>query len=319
MPPFPGIPYGQPPFYCLPLAELCMYTLFMLCFIHAMRDGVRNIGYLLGGLLFGLILEYVNVNSNMGYTYGKFMVMFGRSPLDIPLCIGIGWGIIMYTARLFSDSLRLPLWSSAAMDTLLALSIDLSMDVVAYRLHMWHWDWSEPGLNPLTADFFGIPFGNFFGWQMVVFFYSSISRLLERTFDRQKKGLTIKLAFTPLISVLLSQVLLYVMLVYVDAFLKDQFGITSLHRFVGFLIVLVAVCAWGIRKIKPVRSELPMIAWLVPIWFHLYFFSWLFLAGFYKENLWMVIISTVNILLGAAVHFIGLSKKNVRQVVAAYE
>ena len=106
MPPFPGIPYAQAPSYCFPIMEVCMYLLFILCFIHAVKQGIRHISYLLGGLLFGLILEYVNVVSNMGYTYGKFMIMFGHSPFDIPLCIGIGWSIIMYTARIFSDSFR---------------------------------------------------------------------------------------------------------------------------------------------------------------------------------------------------------------------
>jgi hypothetical protein len=57
------------------------------------------------GVLFGLILEYVNVRANLGYTYGKFMLMFGTAPKDIPFCIGVGWGVIMYTARLLSDAL----------------------------------------------------------------------------------------------------------------------------------------------------------------------------------------------------------------------
>src|ERR1700733_12578520 len=104
MPPFPDMPYAAAPNYCYPLTEICMYLLFILCLRHAIKRGIADVSYLLGGLLFGLILEYVNVISNMGYTYGKFVIMFGHSPFDIPLCIGIGWSIIMYTARLFSDS-----------------------------------------------------------------------------------------------------------------------------------------------------------------------------------------------------------------------
>ncbi len=310
MPPFPGIPYAQAPYYCFPIAELCMYVLFTLCIIHAVKQGVRHVSYLLGGLLFGLILEYVNVTSNMGYTYGKFIVMFGRSPLDIPLCIGVGWGIIMYTAKLFTDSYRLPLWSAAALDTLLAISIDLSMDTVAYRLHMWHWNWNGSGLNPLTADWFGIPFGNFFGWLMVVFFYSSISRLLDRAFLKEKRVHMVKLAFVPLMSVLLSQVFLYVMLVYVNEFLYDTFGITRLHLFIGFLIVLVVITVRGLRK-KKAQQHVPIITWLVPLWFHLFFFAWLFIGGFYRENIWLVVAASLNLLLGAGVHLISLKQKPV--------
>ena len=310
MPPYSGIPYAQAPVYCFPGAELCMYALFVLCLMYAVKGGIRHVSYLLGGVAFGLILEYVNVMSNMGYTYGKFTVMFGRAPLDIPLCIGVGWGIIMYSARLFSDGLRLPLWSAAALDTLLAISIDLSMDTVAYRLHMWHWDWSGQGLNPLTAQWFGVPFANFFGWLMVVFFYSSASRLLERAALLRKKAQGIKLALVPLPAVLVSQVLLYVMLVYVDKALYDWFGIVSLHRFIAFLIVLIVMAVKGIRKSSIAQVEMPAVAWLVPVWFHCFFFAWLFIGGFYAESRWLVIVATLNILLGVSIHFAVLRRRS---------
>jgi hypothetical protein len=309
MPPFPGIPYGQAPVYCFPFMEFSAYIMFILCFIHAVKHGIRNVSYLLGGLVFGLILEYVNVISNMGYTYGKFIIMFGRAPQDIPLCIGVGWSIIMYTARLFSDALRLPLWAAAATDTLLAISIDLSMDAVAYRLHMWHWNWSGSGLNPLTADWFGVPFGNFFGWQMVVFFYSSISRLTERAFLRQKTQRSFLFALVPLIAVLLSQVFLYVMLMYIDVWLRNTFGITSLHRFITFLIVLLIISVRGFLKQKAQPAATPFITWLVPLWFHVFFFIWLFLGGFYKENSWLVVAATANIIIGISIHFIVYKKQ----------
>jgi|GEM_PF-5825848 len=141
--PFPGIPYGVAPWWCFPLNEVCMYALMAVCFVHAVKSGKRTVAYLLGGLVFGLILEYLEVLSG-SYTYGRFFIMLGRAPVEIPLCIGCGWAIILYSARLFSDAYKLPLLAAAALDTLLALNIDLSMDVVAYRLHMWHWYWSVP-------------------------------------------------------------------------------------------------------------------------------------------------------------------------------
>ena len=111
--------------------------------------------------------------------------MLGRAPLDIPVSVGLAWGIILYTARLFSDGLRLPWVAAAALDTLLALNIDLTMDVIAYRMHMWHWDWTRTGLDPLKAEWFGVPYANFVGWISVVFFYSFFSRLYERTIFRR--------------------------------------------------------------------------------------------------------------------------------------
>ncbi len=314
MPPFNGMPYGPAPAYCFPLTEVCMYVLFVLCFLHALKQGVTQMGYLLGGLAFGLLLEYVNVISNMGYTYGKFMVMFGTAPLDIPLCIGMGWGVIMYTAWLFTNALHLPLWASAALDTLLAISIDVSMDTVAYRLHMWHWDWSDTNLNPLTADWFGIPYGNFFGWVCVVFFYSSFTRLLLLWSGRKHKKNARLLALVPVASVILSQVLLYVTLVYIDTFLHDRFGITAQHRFITAVFLLFFAVAYGWKRRTAAISAMPFITWLVPLWFHVYFFIWLLTGAFYKENGWMPVVAITNVAVCIIVHTIVTKKNNALQL-----
>lgn len=300
------------PAFCFPLTEFCMYALFICCLVHAIRQNLWHVTYLLGGVLFGLILEYVNVNANMGYVYGQFTVMLGRAPLNIPLCIGIGWGVIMYSARLFTDSYGLPLWTSAAMDALLAISIDLSMDAVAYRLHMWHWNWSGSGLNPLRADWFGVPYGNFFGWLMVVFFYSSFFRTLQRAFMQRAGWQVAKALAVPLMAVLLSQVALYGMLVYVDKFLLDQFGVTSLMRFAAFLSILflVVVTGWSSRKANGFSGTPPLVTWLVPVWFHAYFFLWLFAGGFYIENPWLIAVSCLNIIFGLTVHTVFLRAKS---------
>ena len=138
------LPYGPAPAVSFIIHELVMYTLFALCLVHAVRRGAVHVSYLLGGVLFGLLLEYVNVNAGLNYSYGQFWLMLGPTPepgaipANIPINIGIGWGIIIYTARLFSDNLGLPVWSRPALDALLALNVDLSMDPVACRLNMWH-------------------------------------------------------------------------------------------------------------------------------------------------------------------------------------
>ena len=311
MPPFPGIPYGAAPAYCFALTEICMYVLFILCLVHAFKQGVSHVSYLLGGLLFGLLLEYVNVISDMGYVYGQFTVMFGKAPLNIPLCIGVGWAIIMYSTRLFTDAFRLPLWTSVALDTVLAISIDLSMDAVAYRLHMWHWNWTGTGLNPLTADWFGIPFGNFFGWLMVVFFYSSFSRLLERAWKVEQKERTFRAAVIPLISVILSQMALYAMLMYVDEFLYNYLGVTPLLRFTIFLAALLLMVAlgWNRRGAAGFAGHVPLVSWVVPVWFHLFFFIWLFAGGFFRESPWLVAAASLNLLIGIGIHVSALRAK----------
>ena len=148
LPPYPGMPTGPAPAWALPAFELAMYLLFLFCFLHAWKRGARNVAYLLGGLCFGVLLEYMEV-AMYSYSYGRFWIMIGSYPVNVPLYVGAGWGIIMYSARQFTY--RLGLWACAALDTLLAINIDLSMDTVACRLHMWNWNWGDPHINTLTA------------------------------------------------------------------------------------------------------------------------------------------------------------------------
>ena len=317
MPPVTTLPYGEAPAYCFPLTELCMYVLFVLCLLYSIKQGINQVSYLLAGVLFGLLLEYINVISNMGYVYGKFVVMLGTPPLDIPLCIGIGWGVIMYISRLFTDAFRLPLWAGACLDALLALSIDVSMDSVAYRLHMWTWNWSGSALNPLTAQWFGVPYANFSGWLYVVFFYSSFNRLPERRLTKNKEAVKLKLALIPLLSVVASQIALYVTLVYISDFLR-HYGITDGIRLSLNLFILVLVIIFNWRKKRtPTSFTVPYITWLVPAWFHVYFFVWLFIGGFHKESTWIVVAGALSLVVGIAIHVYPKTSIKEMQVKAA--
>lgn len=298
--PYPGIPYGVAPAACFPITEFCAYVLFAVCFVHAARRGVGPVAYLLGGLLFGVLLEYVNIASRAGYVYGQFLVMVGRGPLSVPLWIGVGWAVILYSSRLFTDRFRMPLWSAAALDALLALNIDLSMDVVAYRLHMWHWGWKT---DFLTMQWFGVPYANFYGWVLVVFYYSGFSRLLARLSIRSDSGRRIWAGGLPVVAVLLAQVALWVSLFVVSKSLSKQFGIPGNQQLVGMLAIMLALVGIGWQRRRQTNPvEQPVAAWLVPLWFHLYFFAWFFVGGFYAENPWMTAIACVNGLVGVLVH-----------------
>jgi hypothetical protein len=305
--PFPGIPYGFAPAWCFPFVEGSVFVLFLLCLLHAVRRDRSGMIYLLGGLGFGLLLEYFEVVTD-SYTYGHFHIMLGRAPHDLPLWVGVAWGIIMYTARLFSDYLGLPLFSAAAMDTLLALNIDVSIDVVAYRLHMWHWIWHDIHLA-LTGQWFGIPYGNFVGWATVVFCYSIFSRIFARWMTRGvspgigkgigKASLIAVLAVLSSLAALIStETLLFPIL--------SRLGITSGIRLMVIVAALIATLAigWSIGWSRRHESMglLPPVALWVPAWFHLFFVGCFFGFGFYRENPWMTAAGAINFLLGIAIH-----------------
>ena len=307
MPPFPDMPYGPAPGWCSPVMELMVYGLLVVCLVHAIRRGAGTVLYLAGGFAFGLILEYFEVLSH-SYTYGRFYLMLGHAPLDIPVCIGAGWAIILYTSRLLSDALRLAMLGAAALDTLLALNIDLSMDVVAYRLHMWHWHWERAHLDPLHSQWFGIPYGNFVGWATVVFCYSFFSRLFEHRTLRGRNNV-VRFGAVVLLALLASQAVLALTEIYIFGWMGRHLGITSglrLSLIVGALLV-VAVAGWRRREQPPLA--IPPIATWTPCWFHVFFISCFFGFGFYRENRWMTAIACANVILGFLVHLLPLRKK----------
>ena len=81
----------------------------------------------------------------------------------VPLCIGVDWGVILYSAMSFADTLTWPRWATPALVGLLGLNIDLSMDAVAIRQDMWHWN-----LLALNEQWFGVPWANFYAWFIVL-------------------------------------------------------------------------------------------------------------------------------------------------------
>jgi hypothetical protein len=298
MPPYYGMPYGAAPAYSFSLAEVSVYILFIICLIHAIDHQRRHLTYMIGGVIFGLLLEFVDVYFLNGYTYGRFQVMIGKAPLDIPLWIGVGWGVILYSSRLFTDRLGLPIAAAAAFDALLALNIDGTMDVTAYRLHMWDWGWSATHQNPLTSQWFGIPWNNYLGWMVVIFTYSGFSR----RFARWKIKILV-----PVAAIVFSEIILFLLFNNVIPWLNEHGGIRSLHLFVGLFLILGALVfsGWKKRKMtRPVVVTRSIPAWLVPAWFHLYFTLWFFLAGFNHENNWMTTFALANLLLGCLIHII---------------
>ena len=299
MPLYPGIPYGPAPAWAFPLFDLSIVVLFVLCLLDAWKRGRGAVSYMLGGTCFGLVLEYLEVASH-SYTYGHFLLMLGHSPLDIPVSVGLAWGIILYTSRLFSDGLRLPWVAAAALDTLLALNIDLTMDVIAYRMHMWHWDWTGSGLDPLKAEWFGIPYANFVGWISVAFFYSFFSRLYERTIF--KRPISWRFPAVAVLALISAQVELLVTEYLVFHWL-NVIHIGSGWRLLIEIVVLFGLVGWGsLHRGGGPRRKVPGVAIWVPAWFQIYFVFTLVVLGFYRENRWMTLVAAVNIVIGLVIH-----------------
>jgi uncharacterized membrane protein len=123
--------------------------------------------------VYGVILELATIHQLSAYEYGRFLLMIG----NVPLCIGVAWSCIIYSAMEFSDASSLPYWVRPVLDGLLALNIDLALDAVAIRLGFWSWG------QGLRFQYFGVPYANFWAWFLVVFSFSLGYRLLAHRQD----------------------------------------------------------------------------------------------------------------------------------------
>jgi len=140
--------------------ELIMYGLLVWSLVDARkRIGWGGVWEVLAGVLFGVLLEWATIQQLHAYRYGQFAVMIAG---EVPLAIGVGWGVIIYASRLYADGTTLPRWAKPFLAALLALNIDLAMDAIAIRLGMWDWG------QGLAFQYFGVPWANFWAWFWVV-------------------------------------------------------------------------------------------------------------------------------------------------------
>lgn len=166
----------QPNIYFI-IFEALIILLFGFTLRHALKKGPANVFQLLAGVLFGIFLELATIQQLHAYRYGKFLLMID----NVPLVIGISWGIILYSIRLISDSSNVPWTTRPFLDGLLALNIDLAMDAVAIRLGMWDWG------KGLEHEYFGVPFANFWAWFWVAFSFSAGIRFLTHLLTKLPK------------------------------------------------------------------------------------------------------------------------------------
>lgn len=234
--------------------ELLMLVLLALCAVHAWQaGGPSRLWQLLAGVGFGLLLEWATIQQLHAYTYGKFVMMLGE---EVPVAIGIGWGVIIYSVGLFVDGVAMPGWSKPVLAGLLALNIDLAMDAVAIRLGFWDWG------QGLAYEYFGVPYPNFWAWFWVVFSFCVGLRWLTRSDSWSSAWLG------PL-----------------GAIVVGMIGVLATNQLISFGVpnAIQPQVVWGtllvalflVRAVRPRlnRTELPALVFWVPFAIHSYYLA----------------------------------------------
>jgi len=288
---------GMPLSYII--TTILFLLLLLLCAIYGIHrkhlPAVSVVLELLVVILYGFSLENIMVNDGR-YLYGQFPLSIADTPLEI----GIGWAVIVCASMWLTDSLSMPEWARPFTDTFLALLIDIGMDAVAIRdsylrdgelQGMWNW--------PIGLDeqWFGVPFGNFIGWWLIVFLISLMLRF-GRGLYRFRPN-TFWAVFYPLMSAVVA---LFVFLPLINA-LFVQFGETPQIVLLVMLLLSLSITAltWrGFRRSLSLKQDLPVF--LVPAVFHLLFLGILLIRRMHVETPALLAVSLGIILLEIVLH-----------------
>jgi hypothetical protein len=269
------------------LFELIIYIQFALCLHHAWKQDAANLLRLFAGILFGVSLELATIRQLHAYQYGHLLIMV----LDVPLCIGVAWGCILYSVMEFSDASSLPYWMRPILDGLLALNIDLAMDAIAIRFGFWDWG------QGLKFQYFGVPFANFWAWFWVIFFFS----LGYRIFARRKDWIGTWLS--PVIGLIIG----LAGVLGTNAFIV--FGIAPEYRnAVIFTVLTVALLSAITLRPKFYLTPVPSLTFWVPALTHIYILVAGLISGVILDPPFLLLVGIIMSIVAFYLHLPTLRK-----------
>ena len=254
------------------LVEVVMLVLFALSARFAYRSGGSpRLVELLSAVPFGLLLEQGDIKIFGSYAYSQgFFIKLG----SVPVAIALAWAMIITSSMFMSDRLRIPQRLAPFADAVFAILLDLSLDAIAIRQGLWHWN------IPLNAGFFGVPAGNYYGWLFVAFGFSAWTRWV-----RARGGARSSWSWLPLLVPVPAYLTLLLALVPFIVLQQWFFGGPT-GGFPPFLVTLALFSLVAGCSIRRGGGRLPR-PWLMPLFprllIHGYFLSAGILLGIFQQ------------------------------------
>ncbi|MHA1254359.1 MAG: carotenoid biosynthesis protein [Promethearchaeota archaeon] len=245
--------------------SIVIFYLISVIFLLKKKE-YRKLSTLIAGALLGVLLEFLHVYIGGAYGYSReFILQVGNYPANIPLAIGLAWGMLLLSSHEISDCYDFPIIIRTLFESFFVVSIDLFLDVVAIRLDGGFWTWKNEVLNlSITSRaFFGVIWGNFYGWFFVIFFMSLILHLFYKRQDSDKIGPLTKRTF---LSVVIAETCIFGSLLLTIT-LGELVWLVFLMQYFGSIIVVVV---YSIRN-KISRSH--QLETLFPLAFYFYFYG----------------------------------------------
>ncbi|NTW44012.1 MAG: carotenoid biosynthesis protein [Anaerolineaceae bacterium] len=269
--------------------EVLIYILFIACLRRATQQGASRVSELVFGVLYGVFLEWMTIQQLSAYHYGQFLIMIDGAPL----CIGLAWSVIIFSGMEYVKQLDIPGVARPFLIGFLALNMDLACDVIAIRQGFWTW------AIPLDAQWFGVPWGNFWAWYIVVVSYSGMLYVFQTRKWRISKNALKRWGYVPLATFISIIILAITNYLFVYEFGTN--GISGLLS-MGFLLQAGALIVIIFRPKVPDTAKIDQLSMAVPLVFHLYF-NWIgFQNGYYFEIPILGFVGMLMLFIGLFIH-----------------
>lgn len=167
------------------LIQIGILALYLLLAVRAWKKSPARLLELVTATIFGLLLEEGDILIWGTYHYNPNWILLDR----VPIGIAMTWALIIVSALNMTDALGISdasvnlqtrgrkFFAFASLapfaDALWAILLDLALDAVAIRLGLWTWN------VPSGAGWYGVPWGNFYSWLFVAFWFSFFTRLVR--------------------------------------------------------------------------------------------------------------------------------------------
>ncbi len=270
--------------------ELLTIGLFVACIWHAARQKKEKVIEIIFALVFGVFLEWMTIQQLEAYHYDEFFLMLDGAPI----CIGLGWAVIIYSGMEFVKQLQMPDYARPFLVGLLALNLDLAMDAIAIRLGFWHW------VIDLNQQWFGVPWGNFWAWFIVVVSYSGFLYWFRHKLS-QKPSRWLQWVY-PLFA-FLGATLILAITNYIFAYVFSGTELVSALS-MSLIILTGAVVLYVVKPKFKENTKFDITIFMVPLTFHLFFTFFGFTAGFYADLPILAVIGLSMFAVGIGAHLL---------------
>ncbi len=270
--------------------ELLTISLFVACVWHSARQKKEKAIEIIFALVFGVFLEWMTIQQLEAYHYSEFFLMLDGAPI----CIGLGWAVIIYSGMEFVKQLKMPDYARPFLVGLLALNLDLAMDAIAIRLGFWHW------VIDLNQQWFGVPWGNFWAWFIVVVSYSGFIYWFRSKLSQNQSNW---LRWVYPLFAFLGATLVLAITNYVFVYV---FSGTELVSAMSMSLIMLsgAVILYVVKPEFKEDAQFDKTIFTVPLTFHLFFTFFGFAAGFYADLPILAVIGLSMFAIGVGVHLL---------------